>query len=441
MNYQRHALRTFRLSILVVLGLMAFTSTGAQASGKVLVEGLTSPFTVAITGQAENALASSLLLLGWNVEFFCHQASAAGSLTSSGSGTATITFENCLAQGVNAGGALTGAVCAIPNIVATVKALVILHSGNIALTTTQHHTGIGEPYILFTPENGLTFATLLSHTECALPEVMNLKGCVVAKVVTTGDLVTHLISGREMSKLFGCKLNYGAHEVHFSPDGLVSLAGSHTGLKWGMASSTGKVVVLNKNEEALPPFLTVPVLVEDNNALEESRLILNLNMEIFCHKMKGTGTISNSGHLVLKPILEKCLTRGTGGGGTCEIPNIEGKYLGLVILHSGSTALTTALHSTGTGEPYILFTPEDNLTFEKVLNHTECALPENANVKGCFVAKVTTTGHRIVHSLSTKGMSALFGCKMKYGANEMHLSSEMLIFLSGEHLGLEWGLE
>ena len=230
--------RALCLHVLVALGLMALAPAGAQASGGVLVEGLTAPFTVGLAGEAENALEGRLLALTLNIEILCHKGTvSSGLLSSTGTGSATITLEACLAQGVS-GGSLSGSTCEIGNIVAKAKALVILHSGSTKLTAEQHGTGTGSPYLLFTPEDGLTFAKVLNHTECALPENVNIKGCAVAKVVTTSDQVTHLITTKGMSGLFGCVLKYGIFEAHLDLDANVKLAnsthGSHAGLKWGL---------------------------------------------------------------------------------------------------------------------------------------------------------------------------------------------------------------
>ena len=128
MNYRKHGLKALGLSLLSLLGLMAFAAGGAQASGLLLVEGLSGSFTVGITGKEHNSLTGSLLVLGLNMEIFCHQAPASGLLQESGSGSTTISFDNCLVQGVTGSDVLTGAVCEIPNITATANALVILHA-------------------------------------------------------------------------------------------------------------------------------------------------------------------------------------------------------------------------------------------------------------------------------------------------------------------------
>ncbi len=234
MNYRKQAHKAFGLSLLAVLSLMALTASGAQASGTVLVKGLSPPFTVEITGVQHNALEGRLLILNLNYEIFCHAASVSATLSSAGAGKGTITLEKCLAQAVS-GGALSGQACGLENMVVKGEALVILHSGNTALTTEQHGTGTGDPYLLITPEGGVsgTFVTVVNQTECALPEQVKVKGCGVARIVTTGDRVEHLLSTKGMLSLFGCKLMYGSNESHLDVDALVSLAGSHNGLEWG----------------------------------------------------------------------------------------------------------------------------------------------------------------------------------------------------------------
>ena len=242
MNYRKQGLKALGLSFLAVLGFMALAASGAQASGKVLVSGLTAPFTVGVTGSADDATTNDRLwVLGLNLEISCPKASvSSGLLTNAGHGSATIVFSECKSQGVNAAGALIGASCApIPTTIeAKVLALIILHSGSNALTTAQHGTGTGSPYALFTPLDGLTFSTVKNENEeCLMPEVATVKGCVVASV-TTGDKVTHLIDTRNMLSLFGCELKYGNNVAHIEADANVQLAnsshGNHGGLSWGV---------------------------------------------------------------------------------------------------------------------------------------------------------------------------------------------------------------
>ncbi len=247
MNYRKQGLKALGLSFLAVLGLMAFAASAVQASGKVTVPGLVGTFTVGVGGEAHNALASDskLFILNLNMEIFCHTASVPeGLLESTGTGEVEILFESCLAQGVS-GGNLSGSVCQLKHITARALALIILHSGNTKLTLNgsggqEHKTGTGSPYILFTPalkKEKLNFAVVVNETECALPEVANVKGCVVAKFNTSGSQVTHLISTKGLLDLFGCTLNYGANIGHLDVDALVRLNnvhGSHAGLAWSV---------------------------------------------------------------------------------------------------------------------------------------------------------------------------------------------------------------
>ena len=235
MNYLKQGLRVLGLSLLAILGLVVFTVSGALASGTVLVEGLSPPFTVEIKGKQHNALEGRLLILSLNMEIFCHNASVSGTLSSAGAGKGTITFKGCLAQAVTNGDVLTGQICELEDMVVKGVALVILHSGNTALTLEQHGTGTGEPYLLVTPEGGVSgsFVTIVNETECALPEEVKVKGCGVVRIVTTGDQIEHLVSTKGMLSLFGCKLSYGSNESHLDADAFVSLTGSHAGLSWG----------------------------------------------------------------------------------------------------------------------------------------------------------------------------------------------------------------
>jgi len=224
MNYRKQGLRALGLSILAALGLMAFTAAGAQASGTFLVQGLTGEWTATITGEEDNPLGNEnkFLILNLNVEFYCHDATATGSIKPNGHGTGTITFSDCFAHGVTSGGALTGEPCELENsIVAKVLALVILHNS--------------KPYVLFSPQEGETFATL--NTEpCPIPSA-SVKGFAVVSISNPdGDDVTKLISSKGSTTLFSSAqhhLLYGKNEGHLDADANIRLAGSHVNLPWG----------------------------------------------------------------------------------------------------------------------------------------------------------------------------------------------------------------
>ncbi len=237
MHYRKQGLKALGLSFLAVLGFMVLVVSCAQASGKVQVTGLAAPFTVGLMGTADSPGDDRLRVLGLNVELSCPVSMTSGSMSNSGHGSGTIRFGfgvgECKAQGVNAEGKLIGASCTImPSVIdMKVLALIILHSGS-ALTTEQHGSGSGNPYILFTPLDGLTFATVTNlNEECPLPESATIKGCFVAKI-GTGTFSHQLINTREMLSLFGCALNYGANSAHLEADMVLELTGSHAGLTW-----------------------------------------------------------------------------------------------------------------------------------------------------------------------------------------------------------------
>lgn len=245
MNYRKHGLKALGLSFLAVLGFMAFAASGAQASGLVSVLDINSKetkLTVGITGEADTPGDDRLWILTLNMEIFCPTVTVAnGLLTPSGHGSGTITFESCKASGVNAAGELIGKSCSPkPEVItANVLALVILHSGSTALTTAQHGTGTGDPYILFTPPTGEIFTEVTnSNEECLLPEGPSpVKGCVVAKI-PSGHAVVQLINTRNMLQLFGCVLKYGNNVAHLETDANLRLTnsshGNHFNLAWGV---------------------------------------------------------------------------------------------------------------------------------------------------------------------------------------------------------------
>jgi len=249
MNYRKQGLKALGLSLLAVLGMMAFAASGAQASGKVLVEGLTPPFTVGITGGTDTLTVNDRMwLLGLNIEIACPETTVTeGLLTSDGHISATVKFGSCKVSGTNAAGELVGAPCTpSPNSVSfKVLALIILHEGSTKLTLNgsggaEHKLSTkGLPYILFTPPDGLSFTVVTNaNEECPLPESATAKGCFVGKVHTTGDQITHLVDTRGMLSLFGCELKYGNLVAHLEADKVLALTnsahGNHQGLKWGI---------------------------------------------------------------------------------------------------------------------------------------------------------------------------------------------------------------
>ncbi len=228
MNYGKQGIKALGLSIIAALGVMALMATAANASGAFTFE---EPTKGSIIGKAENTLEGRLLILSLNMEIFCHEATATGSIDETGSGTVTVEITKCLAQEAKSG-ALSGAVCEIPNITAKATALVILHEGSVKLEV--HDSGKGLPFLLLTPEDGLTFAKVSNNSECALPEVANVKGTLIASISNPhGTDVQKLISTKNMSSLFGILLKYGSNSAHLDADMQMELSGTYTGWKWG----------------------------------------------------------------------------------------------------------------------------------------------------------------------------------------------------------------
>ena len=232
MAYLKHRLKPLALSLLATSVLMAFAATGATASGKFTVE---EEWTATIKGQAENTLENRLWVLGLNLEIFCHEATATGSINSSGTGTVTVEFKKCLGQGVNGSGTLVGSACEIPdNIVAKASALVILHEGNEKLAV--HEINKGLPYLLLTPQDGLTFATIINkNEECLVPDKGTVKGSLVASISNPHETnVQKLLSTKSMLNLFGSKLLYGSNEAHLDADMQIEIGTvTRTAWRWG----------------------------------------------------------------------------------------------------------------------------------------------------------------------------------------------------------------
>ncbi len=221
MNY-RQGLKALGLSLLAALGLMALTASGAQASGTFLIEGLSPPWQAEVTGQGENILESYLQVLKLNVKLGCHVVQAAGSINNVGHGHGLLYFTECLATDSEGN---VGECEFLEPLEARVLILVILHSDS-------------KPYMLFSPLVGSVLLAIKEHNLfCPFLLDGGITGSVVASISNpNGDDVTKLISSKNMLLLFPAdKLFFGAHEVHLSADGLVSLAGKLSGLKWGAA--------------------------------------------------------------------------------------------------------------------------------------------------------------------------------------------------------------
>ncbi len=228
MNYRRQGLRALGLSILAVLGMMAFTATAAQAGGgEWLIETSSGVKTTlknlsgleSITGEQEG-LFNRLYILKLNLLVKCKKTvvSEAHIVSSPlGHGKATISFSTCEVTDLS----LNPVACTLQEpIVTKVLALLVKHNG--------------AGYILFSPQVGLKFALVKSSGEfCTLPKEAEVKGHVVAEIKVK-DEVNNLISTKLTLTLFpNHTLEYGAHVAHLEADALISLNDVHKGKKWG----------------------------------------------------------------------------------------------------------------------------------------------------------------------------------------------------------------
>lgn len=232
MNYRKQGLRVFGLSILAVLGLMAFMAGGAQANwlietaGKELKENASVEVTQVGTGK--------LIVEKKNIEFQCSTLTSKELklVASSAKGEGSVEFSGCKAFSPPGSGKESKNCNPINQpIKASGLVLVVLHEG--------------KNYLLF-EENGATpFATVKVGELCALVETSNVTGDLTAEC---GDLegtpvawvfldcsnmaVLHLIRPAPAA-LFPNKLKFGANEAKLEGEASVILIGALLGKPFG----------------------------------------------------------------------------------------------------------------------------------------------------------------------------------------------------------------
>jgi hypothetical protein len=201
MSYRSNGLKVLGLSLVAVLGLMAFLAAGAQASEQAwLVEAkdITAPQKVIgkvhVEGNLEVEKETNLEILcavieTENLELINATVEAKGK----------VKFKTCKAWQA---GAEKAACKPVEPIVAGGKARLILHNA--------------KNYVLFEPEvAGGNFAQIKFKEPCALPEVNNVKGNLVAECLKAENLAAvdcaqeekvHLLKANEV--LFADALTY-----------------------------------------------------------------------------------------------------------------------------------------------------------------------------------------------------------------------------------------
>jgi len=223
MSYRSGRLKAMGLSILATLGMMTFATAGAQAGegewlissgGEVVTVEELSPQLTEISLTNEGA--TSLFILNKLIFQKCGTMSSSNAhLVPTGHGKVDLTFKECYYTDSELNKL---EACGIEDFTIKLFMLLIKHNG--------------EGFILFSPQDGLTFGTLFNTgEECPLPESWSLKGSFVAKFVGE-SFVTRLITTKSTSGLFGDAVKYGGNVTHLEWDLLMSLAGVHKGLPW-----------------------------------------------------------------------------------------------------------------------------------------------------------------------------------------------------------------
>lgn len=231
MRHHSNWLKAFALSILAALATMAFAAVGAQASGgewlvlnqegKALTIEELEPQLAALSITPESV--TRITILGLNLLLKCASTTVTNAyIEPVGHGKAEMAFKECYYTNLKLAKNLE---CEIADF--TIKVLMLL---------INHH---GEGFVLFSPESGLTFASVLNTGEtCILQHTWIFKGHFVAKFLPfflSHYLVAWLITTKgPMLKLFpNHTVRYGSLLAHFEFDGLLELAGDHSDLSWG----------------------------------------------------------------------------------------------------------------------------------------------------------------------------------------------------------------
>jgi hypothetical protein len=244
MSIKRNGLKVLGLSLVAVLGLMAFLSAGAQANWLVETVELKANEAVAakahttgiLTVEKKNLEIQCTTLAGSGLKLLASSATAEGKVNFSGCKTFSpiksgkeVAKCNPINQPISAGG----------------KALIILHP-----------TEKGKNYILFEPATvGGKFTTIEFSGECALTETSDITGTLVAecgqlketKLTVEGkevidkefagedcnvEAASHLLQTAPEALFTGDVLKFGANVAKLGGIASVELEGANKGKKW-----------------------------------------------------------------------------------------------------------------------------------------------------------------------------------------------------------------
>ncbi len=230
MTRSRLRLKTLCICALV-LGLLSFNASAAQASGNWMVNGsnVTSTLKPSIgmtLGVLQDALSTKIA--GALVVYDCTSGQLSG---------ASLEAEGGLTNGFKA--KFTGCQTLLNGSLSAVCAPKSsgLASGEIETVALKGsmQLGSGEPVVRIEPSSGSSFTVIRHSEECSLPESVPVSGqLVVDELWNEGDveLSVHWIEEETFTSELYVISNTAEHAAALNGSASVKLSGAHTGLKW-----------------------------------------------------------------------------------------------------------------------------------------------------------------------------------------------------------------
>jgi len=154
---------------------------------------------------------------------------------------------------------------------------------------------------------------------------------------------------------------------------------------------------------------------------ENNLLILKLNLTLQCAEAEVGGATIKAG--------------GTGSGtisfSECHVLDAEKKEAACTLVEPIEAAVNAevVLHEGGN---YVLFKPQGEAFAVVETTGGVCPLPEEAEVKGSVLAKVTTNNARPM-VISTSGTLGLLSTGLQYGVHVSHLTATANVFNAGPY--------
>jgi hypothetical protein len=229
---RKHGLKVLGLSLMAMLGLMAFAAVGAQAQelpgasslGLYLIN-LGNALLATATGAQVGV--GKLLVEGRGIEIGCDTAHVVeGKIDSATDALAKLEFLKCKTYEF-------GTLALIESCV--IKGGTVANGGTVlakALLLPILHGGVN--YVLAEPQEGTNFATVSYEPGigCVLPLNNPVSGSVSAQVHE--GVVAKLLLSPAIQLLTGDKLLFGTFPSYIDAEATVELTGSHSGQKLGV---------------------------------------------------------------------------------------------------------------------------------------------------------------------------------------------------------------